>query len=116
MALDRSALLEVLDALKAAEVDERVRSAATTIYPAFIVAELTTVIGVAPHERTETRTAQRNGSRARILPTTAGDLKLRIPKLRAGSIFPSLLERHRRIDQALVRRGGEGSAARGEHP
>jgi putative transposase len=31
----------------------------------------------------------------------AGDLELRIPKLRSGSFFPSLLERRRRIDQAL---------------
>ena len=38
----------------------------------------------------ETRTAQRNGSRPRMLTTTAGDLELRIPKLRAGSSFPSL--------------------------
>lgn len=30
--------------------------------------------------------------------TTAGDLELRIPKLRSGSFFPSLLERRRRID------------------
>jgi transposase-like protein len=30
-----------------------------------------------------------------------GLLQLRIPKLRAGSLFPSLLERRRRIDQAL---------------
>ncbi len=38
--------------------------------------------------------------RTRTLTTTAGDLELRIPKLRTGSFFPSLLER-RRIDQAL---------------
>ncbi len=101
MALDQSALLEVLDALKAADVDDRIRSAATTIYQALIEAELTAVIGAGPHERTETRTAQRNGSRPRTLSTTAGDLELRIPKLRAGSFFPSLLERRRRIDQAL---------------
>ena len=101
MALDQSALLEVLQALKAADVDDRVRSAATTIYQALIEAELTAVIGAGPHERSETRTAQRNGSRPRILTTTAGDLELRIPKLRAGSFFPSLLERRRRIDQAL---------------
>jgi hypothetical protein len=31
MALEQSALLEVLDALKAADVDDRIRSAATTI-------------------------------------------------------------------------------------
>src|SRR3712207_1213234 len=101
MALDQSALLEVLQALKAAEVDDRVRAAATTIYQALIEAELTAVIGAGPHERTETRTAQRNGSRPRTLTTTAGDLELRIPKLRAGSFFPSLLERRRRIEQAL---------------
>jgi len=35
------------------------------------------------------------------LTTTAGDLELRIPKLRAGSFFPSLLERRRRVDRAL---------------
>ena len=45
--------------------------------------------------------AQRNGHRSRLLATTAGDLELRIPKLRAGSFFPSLLERRRRVDQAL---------------
>jgi putative transposase len=101
MALDQSALLEVLDALKAADVDDRIRSAATTIYQALIEAELTAVIGAGPHERTDARTAQRNGSRPRTLTTTAGDLELRIPKLRAGSFFPSLLERRRRIDQAL---------------
>jgi transposase-like protein len=66
-----------------------------------IEAELTAVIGAAPHERSDARTAQRNSSRPRTLTTTAGDLELRIPKLRAGSFFPSLLERRRRIDQAL---------------
>ena len=101
MALDQSALLEVLEALKAAGVDDRIRAAATTIYQALIEAELTAVIGAGLHERTEARTAQRNGSRPRVLTTTAGDLELRIPKLRAGSFFPSLLERRRRIDQAL---------------
>src|SRR3954471_15788743 len=101
MALDQSALLEVLDALRAAEVDDRIRQAAQTIYQALIEAELTAVIGAAPGERTATRTGQRNGYRDRVLTTTAGDLELRIPKLRAGSFFPSLLERRRRGDQAL---------------
>ena len=48
MALDHSALLEVLDALKAAEVDDRIRAAAQTIYQALIDAELTAVIGAGP--------------------------------------------------------------------
>ena len=37
----------------------------------------------------------------RTLMTTAGDLDLKIPKPRAGMFFPALLERCRRIDQAL---------------
>jgi putative transposase len=101
MALDQSALLEVLEALKAAEVDDRVRQAAQTIYQALIEAELSSVIGALPHQRTDTRTAQRNGHRPRTITTTAGDLELRIPRLRAGSFFPSLLERRRRVDQSL---------------
>jgi putative transposase len=103
IALDQSALLEVLDALKAGDVDDRIRQAATTIYQALIEAELTAVIGAGPHERSETRLAQRNGHRPRTLTTTAGDLELRLPKLRTGSFFPSLLERRRRVDQACSR-------------
>jgi putative transposase len=101
MALDQSALLEVLEALKAAEVDDRIRQAAETIYQALIEAELTSVIGAFPHQRAGSRLAQRNGHRPRTVTTTAGDLELRIPKLRAGSFFPSLLERRRRVDQSL---------------
>jgi putative transposase len=101
MALDQSALLEVLEALKAAEVDDKIRLAAETIYQALIEAELSSVIGAFPHQRTETRAGHRNGYRARTLSTTAGDLELKIPRLRAGSFFPSLLERRRRVDQSL---------------
>lgn len=101
MALDNAALLEVLEAMQAGGVEDRVRTAAQTIYQALIDAELTAVIGAGPWERSADRTAQRNGSRARTLTTTAGDLELRIPKLRTGSFFPSLLERRRRVDQAL---------------
>ena len=101
MALSQSALLEILDAIKEADVADRVRESAATIYQALIEAELTSVIGAEPHERTDARTTQRNGHRSRTLSTTAGDLELRIPKLRTGSFFPSLLERRRRVDQAL---------------
>jgi len=66
-----------------------------------IDAELTATIGAELHERTDTRTHQRNGGRSRTLSTPAGDIELRIPKLRVGSFFPSLLEPRRRVDQAL---------------
>jgi len=45
MALDNAALLEVLGAMQAAGVEDRVRTAAQTIYQALIDAELTSVIG-----------------------------------------------------------------------
>ena len=66
-----------------------------------IDAELTTVIGAERHERTDSRVTQRNGARPRLLSTPAGDIELRIPKLRVGSFFPSLLEPRRRVDRAL---------------
>jgi putative transposase len=63
--------------------------------------ELTSAIGAAKHERTETRTAQRNGARDRLVSTPAGDIEVKIPKLRQGSFFPTLLEPRRRVDRAL---------------
>ena len=101
MALDHAALLQVLEAMKSAGVDDRVKVAAQTIYQALIDAELTSVIGAGPWEHTVERTGLRNGYRPRVLSTPAGDLELSIPKLRSGSFFPVLLERRRRVDQAL---------------
>ena len=68
---------------------------------ALIDVEATDAIGAEHHERVLTRTTRRNGSRQRRLSTKAGDIDLKIPKLRKGSFFPSVLERRRRIDQAL---------------
>jgi putative transposase len=101
MALDHAALLEILDVLKAGDAGERVRVAAETMYQALIETELSATIGAQPWERSPSRTNQRNGSRSRTVSTTAGDLRLRIPKLRTGSFFPALLDRRRRVDQAL---------------
>src|SRR5215218_2421665 len=66
-----------------------------------IDAELSAAIGAAPHERVESRSNQRNGARSRLLSTPTGDIELRIPKVRVGSFFPSLLEPRRRVDRAL---------------
>src|SRR6478752_2687798 len=101
MALDQSALLELLGELKLTDVNDRIRVATESLYQELIDAEAVAFIGAAPFERTPDRTTQRNGARLRTLTTTAGELELRIPKLRQGSFFPSLLERRRRVDQAL---------------
>jgi putative transposase len=101
MALDQSALLELTAALRSADGGEVMRRLLHTILQALIDAEATAQIGAAPHERTETRTTQRNGGRDKLVATTAGDLTVKIPKLRTGSFFPSLLAPRRRIDVAL---------------
>lgn len=101
MALDQSALLDLLGQLKQTDVTDRIRTATESLYQQLIEAEATAFIGAAPFERSTQRTTQRNGTRPRTLSTTAGDLNLKIPKLRHGSFFPALLERRRRVDQAL---------------
>ena len=101
MALTDSDLSELLAALKAGEMTDTIRTSLEWILQQLIEAEATAVIGAGPHERSETRTTQRNGHRPKLVSTAAGDVELAIPKLRRGSFFPSLLERRRRIDRAL---------------
>ena len=63
--------------------------------------EVAAVLGADRHERTEERLGYRNGYRPRSLTTQVGDIDLLIPKLRAGSFLPSILEPRRRVEQAL---------------
>ena len=101
MALDQSALLELTDALRSADGGDLMRRLLHAMLQAVIDAEATAHIGAGPHERTETRTTQRNGTRDKLVATAAGDLTVQIPKVRSGSFFPSLLAPRRRIDVAL---------------
>jgi putative transposase len=79
-----------------------VREALGLVLQALIDAEATQQIGADRYQRSASRTTHRNGSRARLLSTKAGDVELDIPKLREGSFFPVLLEPRRRIDRALL--------------
>jgi putative transposase len=101
MALSQSVLSELLDAFRAGEGVDLVRDAVRLVMQELIEVEATERIGADRYERAETRVTDRNGSRPRLLATQAGDIELRIPKLRKGSFFPSILEPRRRIDQAL---------------
>jgi putative transposase len=65
-------------------------------------AEVGEQIGAERYERSEERTAQRNGYREREWETRVGELPLRIPKLRRGTYFPSFLEPRRRAERALL--------------
>jgi transposase-like protein len=79
-------VIELLDAIRAGGDLDVIRRSVEWVLQALIEAAVTEVIGAAPHERTHTRTNQRNGARARLLLTKAGDVELRIPKLRRGCV------------------------------
>ena len=101
MALSQSVLSELLDAFRTGEGVDLVRDAVRLVMQELIEVEATERIGADRYERSKARTTERNGVRSRLLATQAGDIELKIPKLRKGSFFPSILEPRRRIDQAL---------------
>jgi len=101
VAITDTDLNELLTAIRAGGDIDVVRQGVALMLQALIDAEATARIGADRFERTESRTTQRNGTRDRLLSTKAGDVDLKIPKLRQGSFFPSILERRRRIDRAL---------------
>lgn len=65
-------------------------------------AEVAADIGAERYERNAERVNQRNGYRERRWDTRVGTLDLKIPKLRKGSYFPSLLEPRKRAEKALL--------------
>ncbi len=101
MTLNQSALLQITESLRTADGGDMMRQMLAFMLQTLIDAEATAVIGAAPHERTEDRVTHRNGARAKTVSTTSGDLTVKIPKLRQGSFFPTLLEPRRRVDVAL---------------
>lgn len=64
--------------------------------------EVGALTGAAHGEKNPERLVQRNGYRERDWQTRAGTVELRIPKLRRGSYFPSLLEPRRMTEKALT--------------
>jgi len=97
--------MDVLDLLrKHAEEPalDFLREALRILTQAVMDAEVAAEIGADLHERTPQRLTHRNGYRARRWDTRVGTLGLRIPKLREGSYFPSLLEPRRRSERALL--------------
>jgi putative transposase len=101
MALSQSVASELLEAFRAGEGVDLIRESVRLVMQELIETEASERIGAGRYERAESRVTDRNGSRPRLLATQAGDVELRIPKLRKGSFFPVILEPRRRIDQAL---------------
>jgi putative transposase len=101
MALSKSVASELLEAFRAGEGVDLIRESVRLVLQDLIEVEAAEQIGAGRYERTESRLTDRNGSRPRMISTQAGDVQLKIPKLRKGSFFPVILEPRRRIDQAL---------------
>src|SRR5215216_3200545 len=84
MALDESAMTDLLAALRAGGGLDVVREALGLILQALIEAEAAQQIGADRYQRSASRTTHRNGSRSRLLSTKAGDVELRIPSSGRG--------------------------------
>lgn len=69
---------------------------------ALMEVEVTQHVGAGRYERTPERAGERNGTRERRWDTRVGSIALRVPRVRDGSYFPSLLEPRRRAERALV--------------
>ncbi len=78
------------------------REALAMLVRAIMEAEVTEKTGAGYGECSPERVTQRNGYRTRPWDTRVGTLELRIPKVREGSYYPSLLEPRRRSERALL--------------
>src|SRR3954466_1193243 len=98
----RMTAVELVDKLMGSEHADVVRESVAWLVAEVMEAEVCGQIGAGLGEGSAERVTQRNGCRRRAWDTRAGELELRIPKLRSGSYFPSFLEPRRRAEQALV--------------
>jgi putative transposase len=99
----RMTAAQLVDKLLASEHADVLCESVAWLVAELVDAEVATLVGAEFGERAPgRRTTQRNGYRPRTWDTRVGQLKLAIPKLRAGSYFPSFLEPRRRAEQALV--------------
>ena len=97
--------IDILELLRKRGVDGDVdflREALRVLMDAVMDAEVSARIGAEHGERNPDRLTHRNGYRSRTWDTRVGTMELRIPKLREGSYFPSLLEPRRRSERALL--------------
>jgi putative transposase len=82
--------------------DEAFSKLLEEIFNQVLLAQSTEQIRAQPYERTEERTAYRNGFRDRQLTTRVGTLTLRVPRHRDGQFSTELFARYQRSEQALV--------------
>ncbi|MBV9173996.1 MAG: IS256 family transposase [Chloroflexi bacterium] len=97
----RMALAEVLRKAGVEQADF-LREGVRVLAEELMEMELAEHVGAERHERSPERTGYRNGYRERPWDTRVGSIELKVPRVRDGSFFPSLLEPRRRAERALV--------------
>ena len=102
MAKDSMNLLELLRKRGTDGDVDFLREALQVLVEGITDAEVSAPICALHSERNPERLTHRNGYRSRAWDTRVGTMELRIPKLREGSCFPSLLEPRRRSEKALL--------------
>src|SRR5215469_6012205 len=96
------ALLAYLRQVGAGLDPDFLREAVRVMSAMLMEIEVKQQIGAGRYERAGERTTYRNGYRDREWQTRVGEIPLKIPKLREGSYFPSLLEPRRQAEQELL--------------
>ena len=116
MALDDSALLEMIEMLRTADGGELMRRLLGGMLQAVVDAEATGHIGAGVHERSGTRTTQRNGTRDKVVTTGVGDLTVKIGQAPFRVVLPSAAV-SAPADRCGAARGGDaGLRGGGQHP
>src|SRR5215218_6122132 len=77
------------------------REGVRVLSQALMEVEVSQHLGAERYERTAERAGQRNGYREREWDTRVGTIDLKVPRVRDGGYFPSLLEPRRRAERAL---------------
>jgi len=96
------ALTELLRKYQTHKDEDVLRDGVTLLAHQLMELEVSEKAGAAKFERSDDRTAYRNGYRERDWDTRVGTIPLRIPRLRTGTYFPSLIEPRRRAERAVV--------------
>ena len=103
-------------------VDEVVRSSVEETLNGLLEAEADRLCGAGRYERSPDRVDTRAGSYDRKLQTKAGEVTLKVPRLRSLPFETQIIERYRRressVEEALMEMylaGGERAACGGHH-
>jgi putative transposase len=96
------ALTELLRKAEAEPDLDTLREGVRVLTQALMELEVAQHLGAERYQRSPERQGERNGYRERTWDTRVGTLELRVPRVRDGSFFPSLLEPRKRAERALV--------------